>query len=123
MATAIERARLRRDIGADQSALPDSEADLIFVESAETYTTGSSAYYAYARVLALQGILASSAKMTTYRQNESQENASDVFKHLKDLLAIWERKTAQADTEDDQAAGTSSIKASKRLSRVKQYPG
>ncbi len=52
MATETERSRLRADIGANVTSLPDAEADAIFTEAEELYTDASS-ITAYTRVLAL----------------------------------------------------------------------
>lgn len=120
MATKAERNRLRRDIGATEAALSNVEADELFAEAGEGYTEGTGSYYAQTRVLALRGLLASSAKLTTYKQNQSSENMSDVFKHLKELLAYWEKALTAQETA---VSGSGPIRGSKRLSRLKEYPG
>jgi hypothetical protein len=96
MATATQRERLRLDIGATVSSLPDLEADAIYEEAGESYTDTASLNI-YARVIGLRRILASSAKLTSYAQNESRENLSDVFKHVKELLLMWEETLAVAE--------------------------
>lgn len=85
---ASEYDRLRSDVGASSAALDDTEAADIYAESAETYTTAASVK-ASARVIAIQRLLASSVKLTTYKQNNSSENLSDVTKNLKVLLDYW----------------------------------
>jgi hypothetical protein len=120
VASATDIARLRRDVGADENSLPDYDADDIFVEAAETYSNATAAA-AYARVLAIQGLLASSAKLTNYRQNNSSEDASDVFEHLSNLLKLWEQKTADAQ----KATGSGAMRfgaTGKKPTRVKEYP-
>ncbi len=121
MATEAQlRDRLRRDVGANSTALSDADADALFEEAGETYSDAASAY-AYARVLALQGILASSAKLTTYKQNESTENLSDVFKHLKELLKLWEGKTTDAVAAGGSgAARFGSVR--RKPATVREYP-
>lgn len=99
MSTPTLRNRLRRDTGTDATSLPDADADAIMVEAAESYS--GAAATAYARVLAIQGIMASAAKLASYRQNASSENASDVFAHLKQLLDVWEKRTEIADGQTD----------------------
>jgi hypothetical protein len=112
---------LRGDIGADSGSLSDPEADAIFVEAAETYTDDA-AIVAATRVIAIRRLLASSAKLATYRQNQSAENLSDVFKHLMELLTYWEGK------RDEAIAATSGTSAARfggmrqKPSRVKEYP-
>lgn len=121
MATEAQlRDRLRRDVGANSTALSDADADALFEEAGETYGDAASAY-AYARVLALQGILASSAKLTSYKQNESSENLSDIFKHLKELLKVWEDKTTDAVAAGGSgAARFGSVR--RKPARIKEYP-
>lgn len=94
MATTAEQ-RLQRDVGATEASLSTADATALLEEAAETYTNATAAA-AYARVLAIQGILASSAKLTSYKQNNSSEQASDVFKNLSALLTLWEAKTEAA---------------------------
>jgi hypothetical protein len=89
MATVAQRDRLRRDVGATEASLSDEEADALFEEAEETYSVAGS-ITAYTRVLAIRGMLADASKLTTYRQNASSENASDVYKHLRDLLNLWQ---------------------------------
>src|SRR5690606_23162608 len=100
MATADQRGRLRRDVGATADSRPDPECDAIYAEAAEEYPEGA-AQDAQARVIALRAILASSAKLVTYRQNASSESASDVFKHLSQLVEYWQgvRDAAVADSQ------------------------
>lgn len=119
MATETQRDRLRGDIGANETSLPNTEADAIFVEAAESYST-EAAIKAYTRVIAIQRLLASSAKLTTYRQNLSGENASDVFKHLDMLLDRWERNLTKAT-----AAGQSVVKSGRTRQipqTIREYP-
>lgn len=123
MATATERSRLRRDTGTDVSSLEDDDADAIFVEAGEKYTN-TATIAAYARVLVIQSLLSSSAKLTTYRQNESTENLSDVFKHLKELLAVWEGKVDDAITAAAGSSGAARFGGVRRKpAGLKEYPG
>lgn len=113
--------RLRRDVGATASTLSDDDATDLFDEAGETYTDTATAA-AYARVLAIQGILASSAKLTSYKQNESSEELSDVFKHLKDLLKLWEDKVSDAIA----ATGSGAVRFGRvrlKPARIREYPG
>ena len=122
-ATQSQIDRLRRDTGTDDSSLEDAAIDAIFVEAGEKYTDAATAT-AYTRVLAIQGILASSARLTSYRANESQENLSDVFKHLKDLLAIWEAKVEDAIAAAASSSGAARFGGMRRKpAKVREYPG
>lgn len=100
MATALDYSRLRRDVGASITVLPDVDAELIFVEAAETHT-GAASQAAYARILFIRGLVSSASRMASYRQNNSSEEASDVFAHLMQLLAYWEKKLAEAIEGED----------------------
>lgn len=112
--------RLRRDIGASEAALSDEDAADLIEEAGETYADAATAA-AYARVLALQGILASSAKLTSYKQNESTENLSDIFKHVKELLSVWEDKVTEAiDSAGSGAARFGGIRL--KPARIREYP-
>lgn len=121
MATPVDYARLRRDIGADATSLPDAEAEALFVEAAETYTDVASVT-ALTRILALQGLLANSSRLTTYQQNASMERLSDVFSHLEKLLGYWQE---QLDGAVKTASGTGAARFGRpgRIpSRIKEYP-
>ena len=123
MATELDYNRLRRDIGVDDTTLPDEEAEALFVEAGERYADAGTAA-SYTRVLALQGILASAAKLHSYKQNESTENLSDVFKHLKELLAIWEAKVSDAVTAAAGSSGAARFGGVRRKpAQVREYPG
>ena len=121
MATASQRSRLRADIGADATSLPDAEADAIYVEAGESYTDAD-AIKAATRVIAIRRLLASSAKLVSYRQNNSQESASDVYKHLRDLLDLWQGELDSASA----AASTVGVARFGGLRRkpkhIREYP-
>ena len=122
MATETKRSRLRDDIGADSTSLPDVAADAIFTEAEETYTDANS-ITAYTRVLAIRRLMANAAKLTDYTQNESQEKQSQIFAQLKQLLAFWQSEL------DSAVAAASTIGAARfgglrrKPKAVKEYPG
>ncbi|HMN10885.1 MAG TPA: hypothetical protein PKD55_01020 [Bellilinea sp.] len=121
MATATQRARLRADIGADVASLTDIDADDIYAEAGEAYADGD-ALDAYARVVAIRRLLASSAKLASYRQNESMESLSDVFRHLLALLDVWQDVL---DTEIKAASASGAARFGglrQRPSRIGEYP-
>lgn len=123
MATELEINRLRRDVGASETTLPDEDAEALFVEAGERYTDAGTAA-SYTRVLALQGILASAAKLTSYKANESSESLSDVFRHLTQLLSIWEAKVSDAITDAAGSSGAARFGGLRRKpAKVREYPG
>lgn len=119
MTTETQIDRLRADIGADSTTLPSSEADDVFAQAGETYTTAA-AIEAYARVIAIQRLLASSAKRTTYRQNQSSENLSDVFKHLQELLKHWQGELTKAKASGQSVASFGRPRAIPQ--RIAEFP-
>ncbi len=121
MATALQRSRLRDDIGADSTTLDDTEADAIYVEAGERYTDANS-IKAATRVIAIRRLLASSAKLTSYRQNNSSENASDVFTHLRALLEMWQGELDDAVTTGS-AVGAARFGSLRRKPKaIREYP-
>ena len=122
MATALQRSRLRDDIGATETSLFDDEADDIFVEAGELYTDGAS-LTAATRVIAIRRLLASSAKLTDYRQNQSSESLSDVFEHLYRLLTYWEGELGKAVAAASTTGAARFSGLRRRPKRIKEYPG
>lgn len=121
--TEAQRARLRRDVGADEAALSDETIDDLFDEAAERYTDTATAA-AYTRVLAVQGLMASAAKLTDYTQNESSEKLSGVFKNLQALLKVWEDKTDDAITAAAGSSGAARFGSVRRKpATIREYPG
>ncbi|MCL4863386.1 MAG: hypothetical protein KJZ93_28540 [Caldilineaceae bacterium] len=84
--------------------------------------TDLAAQTAATRVIAIRRLLASSAKLTDYTQNESQEKLSQVFKHLKELLAFWQEELVAAIGA---SAGSAARFGRTRAipARVREYPG
>jgi hypothetical protein len=119
MATDTQATRLRADIGATDASLPKTEVDDIFEEASESYTA-TAAIKAHTRVIAIRRLLASSAKLTTYRQNQSSENLSDIFKHLEKLLAHWENQLSAANATGQSVAKFGRTRSIPR--RIAEFP-
>lgn len=122
MATDTQRTRLRSDIGATVTSLPDDDADDIFTEAGEKYTDADS-ITAYTRVLAIRRLFASATKLADYTQNESSEKQSQVFDHLQKLLAFWlgELDAAVSAASTVGAAMFGGVRGKPK--RIKEYPG
>lgn len=90
--------RLRRDVGASDAVLSDEAALLLFEEAAEdqNYPDDVAKQTAFTRVLAIRGILADSAKLGKYAQNQHQEDFTKVFDNLSKLLEYWENQVMLA---------------------------
>jgi hypothetical protein len=119
MAEPSDYQRLRANTGDNTESLTDPAAEAIFEQAAEMY--GPEAVYAGARVLRLLELLGGAYKLTSYRQNASAEELSDVFKHLLKGLEIWEGKASAA------AHGASGAAARfggtrRKPARIKEYP-
>ncbi len=81
--TADQLTDLRADIGdaGATQAFTDDELQRLYTRAGESYNR--------AVLLAFRQLLGNSWKQTTYKQNQSSENRSDVFKHLKQMAAYW----------------------------------
>lgn len=88
MATELERSRFRNAVGdtGTPPAFGDAEVDDLFDQANELGYSSSPFQRLYAQVLAIRILLVHSSKRTTYVQNASTENLSDVFKNLRNLL-------------------------------------
>jgi hypothetical protein len=125
MATEAQAQRLRRKVGydpADEISLPQAEVDSLFEEAAERYDDADS-QLSRAAVLYLEEILASSAKMATYRQNQTQENVSDLFDHILQLIQYHKGDLLDTSMNSDTYAGTVRSGSPKQVpTRYKEYP-
>jgi hypothetical protein len=121
LTTPTERTRFWSDTGTTVTVFTADEVDAIFVEAGETYTDAA-AIGAYTRVIGLRRLLASSAKLTDYTQNQSAEKQSQVFDHLRALLTFW-----QSEANNAVAAGVTTSAARfggqrRKPARLKEYP-
>jgi hypothetical protein len=119
---ALDYDDFRADIGDANEAFGDEEIDKL--ETRATNRWGADVAYEGARVLALQQLLASSAKFNDYTSNESSEKKSQIFKNLQELLKVYK---ADLDDKQDEIAAAAGAKARfggtvKKPSRLKEYP-
>ncbi len=118
MATSTQRTRFRRYFGDPGTVWTDDEIDAIFEEATED---APNAVMIQARIIGIDELRMNATKLTNYKQNQSSENQSDIFKALttmrKELVA------EKYDAEED-AAGTSVrvVNTAKRPARTKDYP-
>lgn len=122
MATATQRERLRADIGADETSLPDADADDIYTEAGERYTDADS-IDAYARVVAIRRLMASAARETDYTAGESSEKASQVFAQLRALLPVWEAALNDAVLSASTSGAARFGGMRRKPKRIREYPG
>lgn len=85
MPTNDQRDYVRYDLDTDSTAMPDSEINTLYTRAESRYGAGTVATEAYVRLLAVRRLKASAAKRVDYKQNQSQEWLSQMFKQL-DLL-------------------------------------
>jgi hypothetical protein len=123
MATADQISWLRSDVGTNEIGLPDVEAEALFTRAA-VISSVDAIQESLTRIYYLRGLLSSSAKLTTYRQNQTQENISDIFEHVKYLLQYWEKtlELAYADEAAGADSGVRSGRQTKYPTRMKEYP-
>jgi hypothetical protein len=120
MATAAQRDRLRRDVDASETVLPDGLADDLFDEAGESYTDAAS-ITAYTRIIFLQSLLASAAKMNDYRQNETEEKAGQIFAKVEKLLELW--RGVLVDTVAGASGSAARFGKTKYIpARIREYP-
>lgn len=121
MASEAQKAALRADTGTDDTSLSDDEIDTIYEGSEELYTAATS-IDAYARVVVFRRLMAQAAPRTSYKQNQSQENLSDLFKHYQSMVAFWQDELATAEV-GAAALGAVRMGRTKRVpSRPKEWP-
>lgn len=121
MASEAQKSALRADTGTDETSLPDDEIDTIYTDSEALYTANTS-IDAYARVVVFRRLMAQAAPRTSHKQNQSQENLSDMFKHYQAMVAFWQKELATAEV-DAAALGAVRIGQMKRVpSRLKEWP-
>jgi hypothetical protein len=128
MSTIIDWDRLRSDVNASDAALDDTEAEEIFTEAGEEYT-GTASIKAATRVIAIDRLLASSAKLVDYSQDaagSTSEKMSQVFDHLLKLRQLWKDKLDAVIADEALAARGSAARfgrSSRRPARIKEHPG
>lgn len=119
---AIDYDDFRADIGDVNEAFADAEIDKL--ETRATNRWGADVAYEGARVLAVQQLMANSAKLTDYTANESSEKKSQVFKNLQDMLKLYKADLADKQNELAQAASANARFGGtrKKPTRLKEYP-
>lgn len=118
----VDHDDFRADIGDANTAFSNLEIDRLAERAAARW--GAAVAYEGARVLAVQQLLANAAKRYDYTANESSEKQSQVFKHLQDMLKLY-----QADLDDvlsdlaEASSGKARFGGTRKIpSRRKEYP-
>jgi hypothetical protein len=102
LATQQQYQWLRTDVGLapdDIVTLPDAQAEDNFTRAGVVYpdpANPNGAQDAYTRVITIEQLYAAAVTSTDYRQNNSQESASQLFDHYKLLLDLWNGKLSNA---------------------------
>lgn len=121
MASEAQMLALRADTGTDETSLPDDEIDAIYTDSEGLYSATTS-IDAYTRVVVFRRLMAQAAPRTSYKQNQSQENLSDLFKHYQSMVKFWQDELATAEV-DAEALGAVRISKMRRVpTRTKEWP-
>ncbi len=95
--TDSQRARLRMMIGdsnPDLEAFSDAELDALWDWAAETYSAAN-LIFVQTKIYAFDALLVDSAKRVNYKQNQSSEDLSDIFKALLKLKEKAENELAE----------------------------
>lgn len=81
--TSDQLADLQADLGIDDSeaVFTDAELERLFTRAGEDYPTA--VYYAWRQ------LLAASTKYIDYRVAQTEEKRSQVYGHIKDMVAYW----------------------------------
>lgn len=122
-ATSDELTLIRMAIGDTSSAtFSDSELQALWTDVATDYNTSTERKLIRYQVVidAIEVIMVDAAKRTTYRAGSSQENLSDVFKHLKELHDRWSAKLSKATAATKSSARIGTLY--KKPSRLKEWP-
>lgn len=123
MTTELERQRLRLDLGLnamDVGSLSDADADAIFIEAGELYTSSLS-ILATTRIIAIQRLLVQSAVEVDYTENNSTEKASQRFDHLRAILTLWKERLTEAVVLGQGSAARFG-RTTRKPARVREYP-
>ena len=122
-ATAQQITDFREDIG-DVGTPPvfDDEAIQRLYDRATAAYSDATIYEAEMRVIGIRQLLLDSAKRVTYKQNQSSENQSDIFKHLKEALDIW-TQIRNGEIEAQAGGGVGFFALTKTPKRKKDVPG
>jgi len=86
--------RLRRDLGIGEEILSDEEAEMLFIESDETYPDNAAKRTAYTRVIGILSLLPGGARSGRYVQNQSEEDQRGLFANLLKWLEFWQARVA-----------------------------
>lgn len=125
MAWESEAKKLRRKVGYDSendTALPLEEAGELLDDAALIYTDTAS-QVTYSAIVYLEEILASAAKMNTYKQNQTTENSSDLFDQVLRLIKYHKDDLASIALGEERAEGTARFGQTYQIpTRWKEYP-
>lgn len=102
MATNEQRIYFRLNVG-DTGAtqvFADYEIDSIYDTLILTYPNIPPHILGYQAVVAgLRMLMINATKLVSYKQNQTSENSSDIFKALRELYDIWMKKIKDAEDE------------------------
>lgn len=125
MSTPEEARQLRRAVGFapdDTVAMSQAEADALYADALAWYP-GSASPLASTAIIYFEGLLANTAKMYRYRQNQTENFAGDVFEHVKYLIEYWQKKLLAAEVI--LAGEDGSVRSGRTMqipTRWKEYP-
>lgn len=102
--TTDQLADLQADLGIDDSeaVFTDAELERLFTRAGEVYET--------AVLYAWRQLLAASTKYIDYRVAQTEEKRSQVYQHIKDMVAYWQGESdAATNTQGVRMVGLTEI--------------
>lgn len=124
MASPEQAKAFRRRIGFapdNVTDMPQEDVDEMFdqalEENPETPNQSISAVIIY-----LEGLFVNSAKLASFKKNNTTKNVSDIFEHIKDMLAYYKGALEEAQLAVDGVNG--SVRSGKTMHRQRAigYP-
>lgn len=116
------RGYIRDDLAGDADSLPDDLLDRNYDRMATPYAGNDDAIYAATRLLTARQIVIQAAKLTDYRQGESEEKLSQMAKALEPRLKEFEAELEDAVTAGSDAGGVMWGGLRRKPTRLKEYP-
>lgn len=94
MPTEAQREKVRFDTGydtGDGGGLPDATIDTLYEDATTLWVGNTAAIEAQVRLDVIDNLLMQASKRVNYRQNQSSENAGDIFEHLYKMRAKFQK--------------------------------
>lgn len=119
MPTELQVTRFRNDLAADENVFDDTEVDEMYLMAEEEFPDSPKSIEIQVRIIAVRRLLFSSAKMTDYVANATEEKLSQVNTALQKRLEDLQKELgANPDSLPSVRFGGLKVKPS----RIVEYP-